>query len=225
MTQVEYKACTQFVYRGGGFLRKRSAHPHPNWTGCPRRVFCRMRFPPLKRLLAGTILLCLASCADTRHRLIVSIAEQRMVLLEDGRPLAMFPVSTSKFGIGSSGRSNFTPLGRHAIAKKIGGGQPSGMKFKSRKPTGEIVPVNAPGRDPIVTRILRLKGLEAQNNNTYSRYIYIHGTPEEYRIGTPASYGCVRMKSADVIRLYDRVGKGALVDIIPGPVATALPLP
>ena len=174
-----------------------------------------------KIVVLGGWALLLVSCADTRHRMIVSVAEQRMVVLAEGKPIAQFPVSTSKFGLGSSGRSNFTPLGRHAIAKKIGGGQPSGMKFKSRKPTGEIVPVNAPGRDPIVTRILWLKGLEGQNQNTRSRYIYIHGTPEEHRIGTPASYGCVRMRSADVIWLYDTVGKGAKVDILPGPIASA----
>ena len=180
-----------------------------------------MNFRSCKPLfLAGSALL-FASCADTRHRMIVSVAEQRMVVLDDGKPIAQFPVSTSKFGLGSSGRSNFTPLGRHAIAKKIGGGQPSGMKFKSRKATGEIVPVNAPGRDPIVTRILWLKGLEAQNQNTYSRYIYIHGTPEEHRIGTPASYGCVRMRSPDIVWLYDTVGKGAKVEIVPGPLSSA----
>ncbi len=162
-----------------------------------------------------------SSCADTRHRVVVSVAEQRMVVLDQGKPLAQFPVSTSKFGLGSSGKTNFTPLGRHAVAKKIGGGQPLGMKFKSRRPTGEIVPVNAPGRDPIVTRILWLKGLETHNQNTYSRHIYIHGTPEEHKLGTPASYGCVRMRSVDVAWLYDMVGKGAKVDIIPGPVASA----
>lgn len=173
-------------------------------------------------LLALLSVLGLCSCADTRHRMIVSVAEQRMVVLDKGRPIAQFPVSTSKFGLGSSERTNFTPLGRHAVAKKIGGGQPLGMKFKSRKPTGEIVPVNAPGRDPIVTRILWLKGLEPQNKNTYSRYIYIHGTPEESRLGTPASYGCVRMRSVDVAWLYDTVGKGAIVDITPGPAAPAM---
>lgn len=171
--------------------------------------------------LLPALLFC--SCADTRHRMVVSVAEQRMVLLEDGNPVAQFPVSTSKFGLGSSGRSNFTPLGRHAVAKKIGAGQPLGMKFKSRRPTGEIVPVNAPGRDPIVTRILWLKGLEEQNKNTWSRYIYIHGTPEEAKLGTPASYGCVRMRSADIAWLYDKVGKGARVDIVPGPLAPSAP--
>jgi lipoprotein-anchoring transpeptidase ErfK/SrfK len=87
------------------------------------------------------------------------------------------------------------------------------MKFKHRKPTGEIVGVNAPGRDPIVTRILWLKGLEAHNQNTFDRTIYIHGTPEEWRIGTPASYGCIRMRSHDVVELFNTVGVGAQVEI------------
>lgn len=145
-----------------------------------------------------------------------------MMVLREGQPVARFPVSTSKFGVGNPGERYFTPLGRHEIARKIGGGSPSGMKFKSRRATGEIVPVNAPGRDPIVTRILWLRGLEEGNRGTYSRYIYIHGTPEEGKIGTPASYGCIRMKSADVIWLHDAVGRKAKVDIIAGPLP-ALP--
>lgn len=157
--------------------------------------------------------------------MIVSVAEQRMVVLDEGKVIGQFPVSTSKFGIGVAPRGVkfYTPLGRHAVAKKIGGGQPLGMKFKSRKVTGEIVPVNAPGRDPIVTRILWLKGLEAHNKDTFRRYIYIHGTPEEAKLGTPASFGCVRMRSADVAWLYEVVGKGAKVDIVPGPVSSAAP--
>ena len=103
------------------------------------------------------------------------------------------------------------------IAEKIGGGQPLGMKFKDRKPTGEIVPANAPGRDPIVTRILWLKGLEPQNALAHDRDIYIHGTAEEWRIGTPASYGCIRMRSRDVATLFDTIGIGAQVEITPGP--------
>lgn len=172
---------------------------------------------------AALTALFLSSCADTRHRMIVSVAEQRMVVLDEGKPIAQFPVSTSKFGLGDSAKTNNTPLGHLKIAKKIGGDQPLGMKFKSRKPTGEIVAVNAPGRDAIVSRILWLRGLEDQNRNTYSRYIYIHGTAEEWKIGTPASYGCVRMKSVDIAWLYDTVGKGAKVDIVEGPAASALP--
>jgi len=170
-----------------------------------------MRFP----VLLAAILI--SSCADSRHHLVVSVKDQRMMVLDQGKTVAVFPVSTSKFGIGNTGQRYFTPLGRHQIEKKIGGGAPLGMKFKSRKPTGEIVPVDAPGRDPIVTRILWLRGLEAENRSTYSRYIYIHGTPEERNIGKPCSYGCVRMKSADIVWLYDSVGRGAKVDIIAGP--------
>ena len=77
--------------------------------------------------------------------------------------------------------------------------------------------MNAPGRDPIVTRILHLKGLEAQNRHTFGRTIYIHGTPEEAKIGMPASYGCIRMRSRDVIELFDTVGVGARVEVTPGP--------
>lgn len=174
-------------------------------------------------LLPAAATVFLSACADTRHRMIVSVAEQRMVVLRDEAPIAQFPVSTSKFGLGDGPKTNHTPLGRMKIAKKIGEGYPVGMKFKSRKPTGEIVPINAPGRDPIVTRILWLRGLEPRNRNAHSRYIYIHGTPEERNIGRPASFGCVRMKSADVVWLFDTVGKGARVDIVPGPAASALP--
>ncbi len=99
------------------------------------------------------------------------------------------------------------------IARKIGGGAPNGAVFKSRRRTGEILRPNAPGRDPIVTRILWLKGTEYQNRNAYRRYIYIHGTPEEWRIGTPASYGCIRMKSRDIIDLYRRVRVGTPVTV------------
>ncbi len=85
--------------------------------------------------------------------------------------------------------------------------------------------VNAPGRDPIVSRILWLKGMEPQNARAHGRYIYIHGTPEERTLGTPASYGCVRMASRDVIWLHDVVGKGARVDILPGPLPPVNALP
>jgi hypothetical protein len=99
------------------------------------------------------------------------------------------------------------------VAQKIGGGQPSGMRFKSRRPTGEIVRPNSPGRDPIVSRILWLRGLEARNRKAYGRGIYIHGTAEEHTIGTPASYGCIRMRSRDVISLYNKIAVGARVEV------------
>lgn len=167
-------------------------------------------------LLCLTLTLLLASCArDREHVLRVSVADQKMHLLKRGTHIATYPVSTSKFGLSDRPGSNGTPLGSMEVAKKIGAQAPLGMKFKSRKATGEIVPVNAPGRDPIVTRILWLKGLEAQNRNTFDRKIYIHGTPEEARIGTPVSYGCIRMRSQDVIELFNRVGVGARVEIVP----------
>jgi hypothetical protein len=157
----------------------------------------------------------LAGCAerDTRHRIVISIPEQRMLVLEDGRPIAQYQVSTSKFCLGDRPGSRGTPLGELEIAKKIGGNAPAGAVFKNQRQTGEILRPDTPGRDPIVSRILWLKGLEACNRNAYSRYIYIHGTAAEAQIGTPASFGCIRMRSSDVIRLYDIVGVGAKVDI------------
>lgn len=167
-------------------------------------------------LLAVAFLL--AGCAgDTRHRLVISIPEQKMLVLTDGKPVAVYPVSTSKFGTGDREGSCATPLGHLCIRKKIGDGAPLGAVFHSRRPTGEVLPPNAPGRDPVVTRILWLDGLELHNSNAFSRCIYIHGTPQESLIGTPASYGCIRMRSADVQRLYELVGRGARVIITEEP--------
>jgi lipoprotein-anchoring transpeptidase ErfK/SrfK len=111
------------------------------------------------------------------------------------------------------------------IAQKIGDGVLPGTVFKDRHQTGEIVAVDSPGRDPIVTRILWLRGREAQNANAFSRDIYIHGTPEERNIGRPVSYGCIRMRSSDVIQLYDIVGRGARVTIVDVPLADVALLP
>ena len=163
-------------------------------------------------------------CADRDHELVVSVPEQRLVLLTRGQPTATYPVSTSKFGLGDAPGSNGTPLGAMEVAKKIGDGAPLGAVFKGRAATGEVIAPDAPGRDPIVTRILWLRGTEEQNRHAYDRYIYIHGTPEERRLGTPASYGCVRMRSRDVASLFDVVGNGARVYVenTPMPIA-ALP--
>ena len=174
--------------------------------------------------LAAALSLGLGACAgDRAHVVHVCVPEQRMTVFEHGRAIARYPVSTSKFGLGDVPGSNCTPLGKMAVAQKIGAGAPLGMKFKSRQPTGEIVAVNAPGRDPIVTRILWLRGLEAGNAHAFERMIYIHGTPEEARMGTPASYGCIRMRSRDVAQLFDTLGKGARVIIsnAPAPVPAA----
>ncbi len=170
-------------------------------------------------LWAAGLAACLAACAstDNRHRLLISVPEQQMIVLDEGRPVAVYPVSTSKFGLGDQPGSNATPLGRMEVARKIGQNQPHGTVFKHRKPTGEIVRPNSSGRDPIVTRILWLRGLDPGNRNAFARYIYIHGTPQEEAIGTPASYGCIRMRSRDVVELFDRIGVGSKVEIVEQP--------
>src|ERR1044072_6311864 len=171
------------------------------------------------------VALFLASCAapDTQHQIVVSTREQKLALLDRGNVVAIYPVSTSKFGLGDWRGSRFTLLAKLQIDEKIGDNAPSGAVFKDRRRTGEIVAPDSPGRDPIVTRILWLRGLAAQNDNAFSRDIYIHGTPEERRIGMPASYGCIRMRSSDIIQLYDIVGTGAAVTIVNAPLAAAVP--
>jgi lipoprotein-anchoring transpeptidase ErfK/SrfK len=171
------------------------------------------------------LLLFFTSCAtqkDVQHRVVISVKDQRLAVLDREMPIAVYPVSTSKYGVGDWRGSYRTPLGDLEIAQKIGDGVPSGSVFKDRRRTGEIVAVNAPGRDPIVTRIIWLRGLEWQNVNAFRRDIYIHGTPEERNIGLPVSYGCVRMRSADLIKLYDVVGSGARVTIVDEPLATVV---
>jgi len=175
--------------------------------------------------IAIVIALFIASCAapDTRHQVVISTRDQKLALLDRGNLMAVYPVSTSKFGLGDWRGSRFTPLGNLQIAEKIGDNAPPGTVFKSRRRTGETVLANSPGRDPIVTRILWLRGLEAQNANAFGRDIYIHGTPEEWKIGSPASYGCVRMRSSDIIQLYNIVGVGAAVTIVNAPLTSAVP--
>ncbi len=146
-----------------------------------------------------------------------------MAVLEDGALLTNYPISTSKYGVGDAPGSCRTPLGNLEIAQKIGGEAPSGAVFKDRRRTGEIVPPDAPGRDPIVSRILWLRGREPRNARAFARTIYIHGTPEERNIGLPVSYGCVRMRSRDVIQLYDIVGEGAQVTIVDVPLEGIVP--
>ena len=179
----------------------------------------------LSRAFLGASLLLIVSCAtkDTHHRVVISVPEQRMALLEDGKLIASYPVSTSKYGLGDAPGSSRTPLGNLEIAEKIGGSAPSGAVFKDRRRTGEIVPPDSPGRDPIVSRILWLRGREPQNARAFARTIYIHGTPEERNIGLPVSYGCVRMRSRDVIQLYDVVGEGAQVTIVDLPLEALVP--
>jgi lipoprotein-anchoring transpeptidase ErfK/SrfK len=175
--------------------------------------------------LGGLICWILCSCTpqDHDHRIVISVADQAMDVYFRNQFLARYQVSTSRFGLGDYPGTSATPLGHLSIAQKIGDGAPLGMVFKDRKPTGEILTPNAPGRDPIVTRILWLKGLEAQNHNAFGRYIYIHGTSVENQIGKPASYGCIRMRSQDVAQLFTSVGVGTSVDVVADhlPVQTA----
>jgi hypothetical protein len=152
---------------------------------------------------------------DTSNELIISVRDQKLILLRNGSKVATYPVSTSMFGLGDSWGRMTTPLGYLAVEKKIGDNVPVGAVFRNRRLTGEVLQPNTPGRDPITTRIIWLRGLEAQNAHAFQRCIYIHGTPEEKKIGRPASYGCIRMKAKDVAELYNQVPVGALVQIVP----------
>src|SRR5881398_2729836 len=152
---------------------------------------------------------------DTSSQIIISVRDQKLMLVQNGGKVATYPVSTSMFGLGDSWGRMTTPLGYFAVEEKIGGDAPVGAVFHNRRLTGEVLQPNAPGRDPVITRIIWLRGLEAQNAHAFQRGIYIHGTPQEKTIGRPASYGCIRMKSSDVANLYNQVPLGAIVQIIP----------
>jgi lipoprotein-anchoring transpeptidase ErfK/SrfK len=173
----------------------------------------------MRLLQFSMLLLCLTVAivspvpAMATPSIVVSVPDQTLALIDDGVVVARFPVSTSKFGLGDGSGSYATPLGTMAIASKIGANAPLGAVFKSRLPTGEILRPNAPGRDPIVTRILWLRGLEKRNARAFARNIYIHGTPEERLIGRPASYGCIRMRSRDVAQLFAAVGVGTKIEV------------
>jgi lipoprotein-anchoring transpeptidase ErfK/SrfK len=156
--------------------------------------------------------------------IVVDISEQELYLYEGHQAtpdnlVESYPVSTSKYGIGSRAGSNKTPLGRHYIKDKIGAGAPEKMIFKARRRTGRLAEINGKDVGDLVTsRIMWLKGLEPGKNSgrgvdSYKRYIYIHGTAEEYKIGEKASHGCVRMYNRDVIDLFDRVKEGTEVYI------------
>jgi len=154
--------------------------------------------------------------------ILISVRDQKLVLMQNGVRVAEYPVSTSRYGVGDRFGSYATPVGSMEVATKIGDNAPLGTVFKGRRATGEVIRPNAPGRDPIVTRILWLRGLETASRNAYERGIYIHGTPVERLIGRPVSYGCVRMRSRDVAELYGRVDVGTRVLITPSPLHRAL---
>ena len=136
------------------------------------------------------------------------------MLIENGIVIATYSVSTSKYGLGDGWGSLATPLGLLQVAQKIGDRAPVGAVFHNRRWTGEILRPNTPGRDPVMTRIIWLRGLQASNAHAFHRCIYIHGTNEENLIGRPASFGCIRMKSSDVTALYGQLPLGAPVEIV-----------
>ncbi len=166
-------------------------------------------------LLFGASSLCAAIVPDFSNRVVISVREQKLILVQNGAKIATYPVSTSKYGLGDRWGSLATPLGILQVAQKIGDHAPVGAVFHNRRWTGEVLSPNAPGRDPVLTRIIWLRGLEPENAHAFRRCIYIHGTTEEKIIGRPASYGCVRMKSSDIAALYNRLPIGAVVQIVP----------
>jgi hypothetical protein len=178
--------------------------------------------------LRSFLILCLVACAprfsaladenasSSDTQIVVSVAEQKLAVMRDGEVLKKYPISTSRFGVGDSLGSYRTPIGLLKVSEKIGAGLPAGAVIKHRNFTGEVLRPNAPGRDPIVSRILWLSGQEARNRNAYDRCVYIHGTPDEKHLGRPASYGCIRMSSEDVIALYASTPVGTNVSIVPG---------
>ncbi len=139
----------------------------------------------------------------------------------DGRLLAEYPVSTAANGPGEREGSLCTPTGWHRISEKIGDGEPPGRVFRGRQATGACcLPVDHDGvEDVITTRILRLEGLQPGHNrggdrDSAARYIYLHGTPDEARIGQPVSHGCIRLRNDDIVRLFGRlrVGDAVLIE-------------
>ena len=153
--------------------------------------------------------------------ILISIKDQKLLLIQDNIKIAEYPISTSKFGIGNKAGSNMTPLGFHMIKEKIGDHVQKNSIFKDSKFTKEIVKINskrAYDEDLITTRILKLEGMEKGINkggdiDSYKRGIWIHGTPAESNIGTPASHGCIRMKSDDIVLLFNSVDIGTPVNI------------
>lgn len=152
----------------------------------------------------------------------IDLGRQRLFLREGERVLLEYPVSTAARGPGEVNGSLCTPRGRHKVRAKIGAGAAIGTVFAGRRPTGEVytqaLGAQFPQRDWILTRILWLSGLEPGRNrlrevDTMRRYIYIHGTPDETRLGASGSHGCIRMGNSDIIELFDAVPAGTEVEL------------
>jgi L,D-transpeptidase YbiS len=134
----------------------------------------------------------------------ISVRKQRLTVKSGQKKLGTYPVSTSRFGLGTEEGSMKTPTGRFRIAEKIGDGTPLGTVFKNRRPVKVTKKLMRDG-DLVMTRILWLAGLDPENANTQGRFIYIHGTNHEESIGEAASHGCIRMRSADLLELFKLV--------------------
>ncbi len=154
---------------------------------------------------------------------LIDVTKQELLWIENNQIAGRWIISTAEAGIGSRKGSNQTPLGVHRLAQKIGDGAQLGAVFKARQNTGRVAKIlTAPGarsgEDNVTTRVMWLDGLEPGLNkggavDSYQRFIYIHGTDEEGRLGAPASHGCIRMRNQDVVDLYDRVREDTLVVI------------
>jgi lipoprotein-anchoring transpeptidase ErfK/SrfK len=154
--------------------------------------------------------------------LVVSIPEQKLAVVVNNKIFRTYRISTSRYGEGDALGSWCTPVGRLAVATKIGATVPLGGVFCARRYTGEVLSVNAPGRDPIVSRIIWLRGLDERTRNAFHRCIYIHGTPQEDLLGRKSSYGCIRMRSNDVVELFNWVTLGTGVAILDKPMNRAV---
>ena len=154
---------------------------------------------------------------------VVSVPDQQLAVVDRGKIIASYSISTSRFGTGDTAGSYRTPLGTLFVSGKFGDNLRAGSVIKNRTATGEVLSANAPGRDAIVSRVIWLRGMEQQNRGAHDRCIYIHGTPEERRIGSAASFGCIRMRSKDIIALYDKlhigmhvtISKKRMIDLVP----------
>lgn len=147
------------------------------------------------------------------NTIFINVAAQRLELRdESGHTLFSAAVSTGAAGTGSEEGSGKTPLGRFRICSKHGTNAPLNTVFRGRLPVGLFDPA-APATDAILARILCLEGLEPANANTRARYIYLHGTAETEKLGTPASHGCIRLSPENAAALYERVPLGTEVEI------------
>jgi lipoprotein-anchoring transpeptidase ErfK/SrfK len=193
----------------------RAQNPSPSATPAP--ASSPQTTPPVVAVTPAP-----TPAAVVETQLVVSIPDQRLAVLVNGKIYKTYRISTSRYGEGDALGSWCTPTGHLAVATKIGGTVPYGGVFEGRRFTGEVLSVNAPGRDPIVSRIIWLRGLEYGNKNAYHRCIYIHGTPQEDALGKKVSYGCIRMASNDVMELFNWIAIGTEVAVVDKGVARAV---